>query len=166
MASSSLAFNEQTLFIDTLFVPLSRCFVVLINNLHRPMGRYVLCLNIRYVRVHTSTSDYLLSARFFFLSPLNEPTVTLLLETHNFDDGPPLNTTAMKLDKRRGPPQPWRATSTDLKNYEYSEQGFWLVTILLAKFIAGTYHSPLLPLVSLTDTAQSLPRIVDYHHQP
>jgi hypothetical protein len=33
------------------------------------MGRYILRVNIRYVRVHTSMSDYLLSTRSFFLLP-------------------------------------------------------------------------------------------------
>ena len=80
---SLLAFNEQPVLTDTLFVPLSRFFIVLINTCIERWAD-VFYVNIRYVYVHASMSDYLLSTRFFFLPPLNEETVTLLLKTHNF----------------------------------------------------------------------------------
>ena len=57
---------------------------VLINDLHRIVGRHILCDNIRCVHVHTFMSDYLPSTRFFLLPLSNEQMVTVLLKIHNF----------------------------------------------------------------------------------
>jgi len=53
-ASSSLTFNEQPV-LTNICSYLS--VVVLICDFHRAVGRYFLRVNVRYVRVHTSTSD-------------------------------------------------------------------------------------------------------------
>jgi len=51
--------------------------------------------------------------------------------------------------------------------HEYSKKGFWLVAILFSKYLASTYQSPPLPLVSpVSDAVQSQRRTVDEHHQP
>ena len=57
--------------------------VVLSNDLHRAVGRWVFRHNLRYLRVHTLTNDYLLPTEIFF-PPTNQMTVTVLLETRNF----------------------------------------------------------------------------------
>jgi hypothetical protein len=44
------------------------------------VDRYFLRDNLRYVRVHTSTSDYLSSTIFFFLPPPNEQMVLVPLK--------------------------------------------------------------------------------------
>jgi hypothetical protein len=50
------------------------------------------------------------------------------------------------------------ACSGDNKNYEYLEQGFGLVITIIvpAKYLAGIYRSPPLPLVSLSPTLLNL----------
>jgi len=71
------------------------------------------CVSIlgMYVSIHPRATTYcLLDSSSSLLSTsrrlrcCSKPTI--------FDDGLPLNTAAMKLDKRHGPPQPWRAAST------------------------------------------------------
>ena len=67
---------------------------------------------------------------------------------HNFRRW--INGTAMKQDE-----------------HEYSKKGFWLVAILFSKYLASTYHSHPLPLVSpISDAVQSQRHTVDEHHQP
>ena len=57
---------------------LSPSVAVLINNLHRAVGRYVLRVNIRYVHVHTSAND--LPSTGLFFPPPSQQAVTVLLE--------------------------------------------------------------------------------------
>ena len=72
----------------------------------------------------------------------------LLLEIHDFRRW--ISGTAMKQDE-----------------HEYSKKGFWLVAILFSKYLASTYQSPPLPLVSpVSDAVQSQCRTVDEHRQP
>ena len=81
--SSLFTLHRQHVLTDTWFVLLS-AVVLIKNNLYEAgVGRYFLRDNLGYVRVHTSTSDYLPSTGFFFLSPSNQQTVMVLLETHN-----------------------------------------------------------------------------------
>ena len=76
--------------------------VVIKNNLHgAAVGRYFLRDNLRYVRVHTSTSPYLPPIGYFFLPLPDQHTVMVLLEPTISDDGPPFNTTVMKSDCER-----------------------------------------------------------------
>lgn len=62
----------------------SASVIALLNDeLHgTAVARYLLRDNLRYVRVHMSTSDYLPPPGFFFLPLPNEHTITVLLETH------------------------------------------------------------------------------------
>jgi hypothetical protein len=86
-----------------------------------------------YVYIRPRATTYCLLDSFFSFLPssrrlrcCSKPTI--------FDDGPPLNIMAMKRDEAmvRVLHSSTMARSGDNRNYEYLEQGFWLVTTLLA----------------------------------
>ena len=76
----------------------------------------------------------------------------------NFDDGPP-HTAATKPDGERHGRilhTSTMARNADNEKHERLEQGFWLVTSLLAKPFTNTYHSPPLSLISPSPKLRNL----------
>jgi len=136
--TSWLAFHVQLVLTDTLL----SAVVLISHDLHRAVvDRYDLRDNLRYACVHTSTGDNLPSTGFFFLPPPNRR-FRCCSKTASFDDAPSLiNTTAKKRDVEY--PGRFSCTSTmahsgDNSRYGCLEQGFKSVTILLAKYLAGS----------------------------
>jgi len=102
-----------------------------------------------YVSIHRRPTIYrdLPSTGLFFLSSSQR---TDGYGASRAFDAPSLSTTARKRDVeypgqfRTPQRRPAAATTTSMPVGTYLEQGFSSVTILLAKYLAGTYQSPLL----------------------
>ena len=126
------------------------------DDLHgTAVGRYLGRDNLRCVRAHTSTSDYLSSSGFFFLIPPNDQAVTALLETHELRRW----ATPQHHSYEAGCQVPWPVFIHLNDSPQRRQQEawalrtrFWSFTIFIANYLAGAYRSPPLPLVSPSPT--------------